>query len=39
MGPAATLVPPDLHKADEALKTAEAAFADDPKVFHTLDLS
>ena len=38
-GPAATLVPADLHKAHEALVQAETAFKDDPKGFHTLDLS
>ena len=38
-GPAATLVPAELHKAHEALLDAETAFKDDPKGFHTLDLA
>jgi outer membrane protein OmpA-like peptidoglycan-associated protein len=38
-GPAATLVPSDLHKAHAALDEAEAAFEADPKGYHTLDLA
>lgn len=38
-GPAATLVPAELHKAHEALVEAETAFKDDPKGYHTLDLA
>ncbi|MDP2310182.1 MAG: OmpA family protein [Pseudomonadota bacterium] len=38
-GPAATLVPAELHKAKEALALAETAFQDDPRGFHTLDLA
>lgn len=38
-GPAANLVPSDLHKAHEALNDAEAAFADDPRGYHTKDLA
>jgi outer membrane protein OmpA-like peptidoglycan-associated protein len=38
-GPAATLVPADLHRAKTAMSDAEAAFADDPKGFHTRDLA
>jgi outer membrane protein OmpA-like peptidoglycan-associated protein len=38
-GPAASLVPADLHKAHEALAEAETAFKDDPHGFHTKDLA
>ncbi len=38
-GPAATLVPADLHKAHQALLAAEAAFKDDPRGYHTQDLA
>jgi outer membrane protein OmpA-like peptidoglycan-associated protein len=38
-GPAATLVPAELHKAREALLTAEKSFQDDPKSFRTRDLA
>jgi outer membrane protein OmpA-like peptidoglycan-associated protein len=38
-GPAATLTPADLHIAQVALSTAEAAWKDDPNGFHTLDLA
>ena len=38
-GPAATLVPADLHQAQVTLATAEAAFKEDPKGYHTLDLA
>ena len=38
-GPAATLVPADLHKAHEALEAAETAFQDDPRGYHTKDLA
>lgn len=39
IGPAKELVPAELHKASEALALAEAAFEDDPRGFHTLDLA
>lgn len=38
-GPAATLVPADLHKAHEALLTAEQSFETDPKSYKTRDLA
>lgn len=38
-GPAATLVPAELHKANEALGEAETAFEDDPRGYHTKDLA
>ncbi|MDP2316504.1 MAG: OmpA family protein [Pseudomonadota bacterium] len=38
-GPAATLVPAELHKAHEALGEAETAFKDDPRGYHTKDLA
>lgn len=38
-GPAATLVPAELHKAEQALEQAEQAFEDDPDNFNTLDLA
>lgn len=38
-GPAATLVPAELHKAGEALASAEASFEKDPRGFRTVDLS
>lgn len=38
-GQARTLVPAELHKADEALADAEAAFEDDPRGYHTADLA
>lgn len=38
-GTAATLVPAEVHKAHEALLEAEAAYKDDPRGFHTLDLA
>jgi outer membrane protein OmpA-like peptidoglycan-associated protein len=38
-GPAAQLVPAELHKAQEALAIAEKSFQDDPKSFHTRDLA
>lgn len=38
-GPAASLVPAELHKAREALADAETAFKDDPHGFHTKDLA
>ena len=38
-GPAATLVPADLHKAQVALEEAEAAFRDDPRGYHAKDLA
>ena len=39
VGPAATLVPAELRKAQVALAEAEAAFKDDRKGYHTLDLA
>jgi outer membrane protein OmpA-like peptidoglycan-associated protein len=39
MGQAAQLVPADLHKAQEALATAEKSFQDEPKSFRTRDLA
>lgn len=36
---AATLVPAELHKANDALAVAEAAFAKDPRGYHTADLA
>lgn len=38
-GPAAQLVPADLHKAEEALAQAEQSFKSDPKSFRTRDLA
>lgn len=38
-GPAANLVPADLHKAHEALEIAEKAYEDDPRGYHTKDLA
>jgi outer membrane protein OmpA-like peptidoglycan-associated protein len=38
-GQAAQLVPAELHKAQVALDIAEKSFQDDPKSFHTRDLS
>jgi outer membrane protein OmpA-like peptidoglycan-associated protein len=38
-GPAAQLVPAELHKAREALLIAEKSFQDDPKSFRTRDLA
>lgn len=38
-GPAASLVPAELHKAHQALNEAEAAFKEDPKGYHTRDLA
>ena len=38
-GPAAQLVPADLHKAQEALAAAEKSFNDEPKSFRTKDLA
>jgi outer membrane protein OmpA-like peptidoglycan-associated protein len=38
-GPAAQLVPAELHKAHEALAIAEKSFLDDPKSFRTRDLA
>ena len=38
-GPAATLVPADLHKAHEALAVAEESFKENPKSFETRDLA
>ena len=38
-GPAAQLVPADLHKAQEALALAEKSFQDDPQSFRTRDLA
>jgi outer membrane protein OmpA-like peptidoglycan-associated protein len=38
-GPAATVVPAEVHKAQEALAQAEAAFESDPRGFHTKDLA
>ncbi len=38
-GPAAELVPADLHIAQQALAVAEQAFVDDPRSYHTLDLA
>lgn len=38
-GPALTSVPAELHKAEEALKAAEAAYEDDWKGYHTRDLA
>lgn len=38
-GPAAALVPAEVHKAQEALMQAEAAFEDDPRGYHTRDLA
>lgn len=38
-GPAAALVPSDLHKAHEALLEAEAEFKDDPRGYHVKDLA
>ncbi len=39
MGKAAQLVPAELHKAQEALNSAEKSFQDDPKSFQTRDLA
>lgn len=39
LGPAAEVVPAELHKAEVALATAEQAFLDDPKGYHTRDLA
>jgi outer membrane protein OmpA-like peptidoglycan-associated protein len=38
-GPAATLVPAEVHKAHEALELAETSFRDDPRGYHTKDLA
>ena len=38
-GPAATLVPAELHKAQESLAEAEAEFKSDPRGFHARDLA
>lgn len=38
-GPAATMVPAELHKANEALKAAEMAYEDDWNSYHTRDLA
>lgn len=38
-GPAAVLVPAELHKADVALQEAESEFADHPKSYHAADLA
>lgn len=38
-GEAAQRTPADVHKAHEALMAAEAAWKDDPKGYHTLDLA
>jgi outer membrane protein OmpA-like peptidoglycan-associated protein len=38
-GPAAQLVPSELHKAQVALSIAEKSFQDDPKSFRTRDLA
>lgn len=38
-GPAAELVPADLHIAKQSLAEAEQAFLDDPRSYHTLDLA
>ncbi len=38
-GPAMTLAPVELHKAEVSLSTAERAFADDPKAQRTRDLA
>ena len=38
-GPAAQLVPAELHKAHEALNQAEQAFSSDPEAYHTRDLA
>jgi outer membrane protein OmpA-like peptidoglycan-associated protein len=38
-GPAAQLVPAELHKAQEALAQAEKSFASDPHSYHTRDLA
>jgi outer membrane protein OmpA-like peptidoglycan-associated protein len=38
-GPAAQLVPAELHKAEAALALAEKSFRDDPKSFRTRDLA
>ena len=38
-GPAAKLVPAEVHKAHEALGLAETAFEDDPRGYHTKDLA
>lgn len=38
-GQAATLVPAELHKAEEALAVAEKSFKDSPKSFRTKDLA
>ncbi|MEO8167927.1 MAG: OmpA family protein [bacterium] len=38
-GQAATLVPAELHKAEEALAAAEKSFKDSPKSFRTKDLA
>ncbi|MBI3802600.1 MAG: OmpA family protein [Nitrospirae bacterium] len=38
-GPAAQLVPAELHKAEEALAKAEKSFLKDPESFHTRDLA
>src|SRR5512140_3072014 len=38
-GQAAQLVPAELHKAQEALATAEKAFQDEPKSVRTRDLA
>ena len=38
-GPAARSQPAEVHKAHEALREAEEAFADEPESYHTLDLA
>ncbi len=38
-GPAAQLVPAELHKAHTALSVAEKSFQDDPDSYHTRDLA
>jgi outer membrane protein OmpA-like peptidoglycan-associated protein len=38
-GPAATLTPAELHKAEEALARAEKSFLSDPRSYHTRDLA
>jgi outer membrane protein OmpA-like peptidoglycan-associated protein len=38
-GPAATLVPADVHKAHEALLAAESAFKDEPRGYEVKDLA
>ncbi len=38
-GPAASIVPAEVHKAHQALEAAEAEFKNDPRGYHTKDLA